>query len=75
MKEVMGCFGWVVLAIIVVIGATALEGAIIMWLWNWLAVTMFNAQPITWLMGCGVGVALSVIGGFFKSTVKVERKY
>ena len=70
MKHIFYYVGAIFIGIIIVAAGVALEGFIIMSLWNWLMVTIFEMQPITWMMGCGIGILLSFIGGCFKVTVK-----
>lgn len=56
-KEEIGCLT-AVLAIILLIGLCFLGPAIVMWLWNWVAVTLFAAPVITYWPGFWPPVAV-----------------
>ena len=60
--------GAILLIVALVAISVAVEGAVIMLLWNWLAVALFGAETISFWLGCGIAFALTIIGGFFKSS-------
>ncbi len=57
----------IVIAIIALIGALAIEGALTMWLWNWIAVNMFGATPIDFWLGCGFSFVINLAVGLFRN--------
>ncbi len=58
----------VITGVVIAVAAVALiEGAIITWLWNWVAVSLFNAEPITYWLGVGIGLVLTVISSYFRN--------
>ena len=52
-KEEMGC-GLIILCAILVIGLLFLGPAITMWLWNWIAVSLFGAPVIGYWTAFGL---------------------
>ena len=42
-----------------------LTGALVTWLWNWVIVALFHAEPISYWLGVGVGLVLAVLGAIF----------
>lgn len=59
--------GAILLIVVLVAASVAVEGAVIMLLWNWLVVALFGAETISFWLGCGIAFALTIIGSFFKS--------
>jgi len=51
-------------------GSFCLSGWVIMLLWNWLMVDLFGLSVITFWKGVGISIALTIIGGIFKSVSK-----
>ena len=49
-------------------GVIALPGWIIQLLWNWVIVSLFNVEPITFWLGVGIALVSFTVGGFFKSS-------
>lgn len=43
---------------------SAITGVLVMWLWNWLLVPIFNLCTITWLQGWGISFLSALL---FKS--------
>jgi hypothetical protein len=64
MYKVLGIIGVIILAI----GIFALEGAVVMWLWNWIAVSIFSVEPITFWLGLGIMFVINFIAGIFKKS-------
>ena len=69
-KEEVGCVA-AVLAVILLIGLCFLGPAIVMWLWNWVAVTLFAAPVITYWQAFGLQW---LCGLLFKGTSIVRSK-
>lgn len=65
MKELISAV--VIIAIVFLV--VALQGWIVMMLWNLLA-GYFGFKTVTFWIACGIALALSVVGGYFKSTTK-----
>lgn len=60
--------GEILLIIVFVIIGVAFKGAIIMFLWNWLAVALFGMQTISFWVSCAIAFILTIISSFFKTT-------
>jgi hypothetical protein len=52
---------FIVAAVIGVLGLLA------MMLWNWVIVSLFHTQPISYWMGVGIAMTLTFISSFFKT--------
>lgn len=76
-KNDIGCLsvgaGIIVAAIILIIFSSLATGAIIWGLWNWVVVSLFEAEPISYWLGVGIGLILSVVGSFFRSNTTVKK--
>ena len=66
----IGC-GLAVLIVIGVIALLFLGPAITMWLWNWIAVSLFNAPVIGYWTACGLQWLCHIL---FGRTVTVRSK-
>ena len=73
--EVGGC-GLVLLCLILVLalvfGILCFEGWLIMLLWNWVAVSLFNAPAIGYWLGVGIVVCLNLLSKVFTIRIKTE---
>ncbi len=68
-----GCVIFVIMLILLIVGAVCLEVFALMLLWNWLAPLFWaNAPVLTFLQTLGIAILLNIIGGLlFKSnTIK-----
>ena len=68
----MKVFGVIVIVLAVVFGCLCLEGAILMWLFNWVCGLFGSAFALTFWQAFGVCVLLTFVGGFFKSSASKE---
>ncbi len=55
--------GWIVLGIIAITALATLFGLIIMWLWNWLMVDIFQLKSITYWEGIGIFILFKILFG------------
>lgn len=68
-KNFMACSLWLLIIIIFFVSGILLSGLFLMLLWNWLAPLFWPEAPILgYWQAVGIGVLLSILGGFFKST-------
>ena len=65
-------FGLIVAIILGVIAILAIEALILMGLWNWVIVGLFDAKAINFWLALGFVFILDLIASFFKS--KSENK-
>ena len=70
-KTALGA-GCLIVIVLMLVG-TFLGGLIVWALWNWLAVSLFSAQPITYWVGVGIAFALSFISSIFQTKITVNR--
>lgn len=61
----------IVLAILLAIILTFINPAILMWLWNWIAVDLFSAPIITYWQAFGLSWLCGIL---FRKTVTVKTK-
>ena len=59
--------------ILLAIVGSLITGAIIWGLWNWVIVTLFEAEPISYWLGVGIAAILTIIGGYFRSSTTVNK--
>lgn len=63
----------ILLVIIAICAVLAIEGGVIMLLWNYVLCALFPAIPmVSFWMGIGVSCILSILGGVFKVTVNTK---
>ena len=76
-KNDIGCLsvgtGIIVFAIFLIALFSFINGAIIWGLWNWVIVSLFEAEPISYWLSVGIGLILSVIGSYFRSHTTVNK--
>ena len=51
--------------ILLIVALFALESAVIMMLWNWIVVGLFNVAPIDFGIGCGIVFVINLAYGLF----------
>ena len=61
----------VILVLALVAAGIALSSAIVMWLWNWIAVGLFSAPVIGFWKGFGI---LALCSFLFKGSVTIKTK-
>ena len=67
-------FGLIVAIILGLVALLAIEALIVMGLWNWVIVGLFDAKVISFWLALGVVFVLDLIANFFKSKNKSENK-
>ena len=76
-KNDIGCLsvgaGIIVVVILLIILSSLVNGAIIWGLWNWVIVSLFEVEPISYWLGVGIAAILAVIGSYFKSSTTVNK--
>ncbi len=60
----VGCLGIILLVILLL----CIEPFLIMWLWNWIAVGLFNAPVITFWQAFGIGWLCNLLFGGVRYT-------
>ena len=72
----LSCFGTIMVVILIfaiVIGLFLLEAWVFMLLWNWIVGDLIGWITFTFWESVGVTLLLDIIGGFFKSSVTVNK--
>lgn len=68
--------GIIFLVIIAICAALAIEGGIILLLWNYVLCWLFPAIPmLTFWRAVGVSFIISILGGMFGGTITVKNNY
>ena len=69
----LSVIGLVVLLILALVAVFGLQGLILLGAWNWIAVPLFGFPAATFWQDAGVGVLLTLLGGFFRSSRSSSR--
>lgn len=69
MLEALAVAGGCALVAVIAIGVELLVAWLFMLLWNFAAVGVFHAPSLTYWYALAIVILLSIIGGFFRSTV------
>ena len=72
----LGCFGTIVVVILVfaiAFGLLMFEAWIFMLLWNWIVGEVIGWITFSFWEAVGVTLLLDIIGGFFKSSISVNK--
>lgn len=71
-EGITACLGCIA-AIVLYIAFGALCAWVLEWAWNIVVPALFHGPQIDFTEACAIYVALSIIGGLFKVTVKSEK--
>ena len=73
MKKVGLTIGFIILVLAICAASAFLSGLIIWLLWNWVICSIFTSvAPISYWLAVGVGLCLSLISGYFRTTVRKD---
>ena len=73
MKKAGLIIGSIILVLAICAASVFLSGLIIWLLWNWVICSIFaSVAPISYWLSVGVGLCLSLISGYFKTTFKKD---
>lgn len=72
-KSFLYVLGIVIFVIMAILGAIAIQGVLIYFIWNWLLLFLIPTLPtLTFIQATVAGVVLSVFGAFFKTPLKYK---
>lgn len=57
----------ILLTLLVAVVIACVGGAILMWLWNWVIVGLFDAPQLSYAMALGINLLLNFIAAIFRS--------
>ena len=73
MKKAGLTIGFILLVLAISAASAFLSGLIIWLLWNWVICSIFaSVAPISYWLAVGVSLCLSLISGYFKTTVRKD---
>lgn len=68
----LGCLLMIPIILAIIAATSLLTAAIIYYVWNLVISDVFTLKQITFLQSYWIGLGLSVVGSFFKSTIKTK---
>ena len=70
-KSFLYVLGIVIFVAIAILGAIAIQGVCIYFIWNWLLLFLIPTLPtLTFIQASAMGVILSAFGAFFRTPLK-----
>ena len=72
-KSFLYVLGIVIFVAIAILGAIAIQGVWIYFIWNWLLLFLIPTLPtLTFIQASAMGVILSAFGAFFRTPLKYK---